>query len=162
MINLSLNELKLIAKTRNIKDYKNKSENDLIKILSEPKPKINLSKKKVEEIKKDFNELRYEFSKSKINEFRRSLYNIKNQKNLSAPEIKETEKNLLELEKSLYNFKKYYDYRYQGIEDIGNLFYEVDEDYYKPIKTKSAFNGNYIEYESKGDKDKNLSPYILM
>ena len=51
MINLSLNELKLIAKTRNIKDYKNKSENDLIKILSEPKPKINLSKKKVKEIK---------------------------------------------------------------------------------------------------------------
>ena len=29
---------------------------------------------------------------------------------------------------------------------------------YKPIKTKSAFNGNYIEYESRGDKDKNLSP----
>ena len=98
MINLSLSELNLNAKSRNIKDYKNKSENDLIKILSEPKPKINLCKKKVEEIKKDFNELRYEFSKSKINEFRRSLYNIKNQKNLSAPEIKETEKNLLELE----------------------------------------------------------------
>ena len=50
MINLSLNELKLIAKSRNIKDYKNKSENDLIKILSEPKPKINLSKKKIKEI----------------------------------------------------------------------------------------------------------------
>ena len=32
------------------------------------------------------------------------------------------------------------------------------EDYYGPTKTKSAFNGNYIEYESKGDKDKNLSP----
>ena len=57
MINLSLNELKLIAKTRNIKDYKNKSENDLIKILSEPKPKINLSKKKVKEIKKYFSKL---------------------------------------------------------------------------------------------------------
>ena len=26
------------------------------------------------------------------------------------------------------------------------------------MKTKSAFNGNYIEYESKGDKDKNLLP----
>ena len=75
MLNLSLNELKLVAKSRNIKDYKNKSENDLIKILSEPKPKINLSKNK---IKKDFNKLRHGFSKSKINEFRRSLYNIKN------------------------------------------------------------------------------------
>ena len=26
------------------------------------------------------------------------------------------------------------------------------------MKTKSAFNSNYIEYESRGDKDKNLSP----
>ena len=29
--------------------------------------------------------------------------------------------------------------------------------FYKKIRTKSAFNGNYIEYESKGKKDKNLS-----
>ena len=101
MINLSLNELKLIAKIRNIKDNKNKSENDLIKILSKPKPKINLSKKKIKEIKKYFSEVRYKFSKSKINEFRRSLYNIKNQKNLSRAEIKENEKNLLELESFL-------------------------------------------------------------
>ena len=92
MINLSLNELKLIAKIRNIKDNKNKSENDLIKILSKPKPKINLSKKKIKEIKKYFSEVRYKFSKSKINEFRRSLYNInKKQKNLSTAERKEIE-----------------------------------------------------------------------
>ena len=32
------------------------------------------------------------------------------------------------------------------------------KNYYKPIKTKSAFNGNYIEYESKGDKKRNLLP----
>ena len=64
-MNLSLNEFKLVEKNRNIKDYKNKSENNLIKILSKPKPKTNLSKKKIKEIKKDFNELRYGFSKSK-------------------------------------------------------------------------------------------------
>ena len=53
MINLSLKEWKLIAETRNIKDYKNKSENDFLKkILTEPKPKINLSKNKIKEIKK--------------------------------------------------------------------------------------------------------------
>ena len=33
---------------------------------------------------------------------------------------------------------------------------KLDEGYYKPIKTKSFFNGNYIEYESKGVKDKNV------
>ena len=33
----------------------------------------------------------------------------------------------------------------------------IDEDYYKPIIVKGAFNGNYIQYEIKGDKGKNLS-----
>ena len=33
----------------------------------------------------------------------------------------------------------------------------IDEDYYKPIIAKSAFDGSYIQYESKGDKGKNLS-----
>ena len=36
---------------------------------------------------------------------------------------------------------------------MGILFGEVDEDYYKLIKTKSAFNGSYIEYKSTEDKD---------
>ena len=35
---------------------------------------------------------------------------------------------------------------------------KIKINYYKPIKTKGAFNNNYIEYESRGDKDKNLSP----
>ena len=33
----------------------------------------------------------------------------------------------------------------------------VDEDYYKPIVTNNAFNNNYIQYESKGNKDKILT-----
>ena len=77
MINVSLDELKLIAKSRDFKDYKEKSEENLIKILSEPKPKISLSKKKIKEIEKDLGELRLMFSKSKTNKFRRTLYNIK-------------------------------------------------------------------------------------
>ena len=60
-INLSLNEFKLIAKSRSIKDYKNKSEEYLTKILSDWKPKISLFKKKLEEIKKDLSELRHRF-----------------------------------------------------------------------------------------------------
>ena len=38
MINLSLDEPGLIAQTRNISDFENKSKEDLIKALSEPKP----------------------------------------------------------------------------------------------------------------------------
>ena len=40
------------------------------------------------------------------------------------------------------------------------LFNELDEvDYYEPKKVKSAFNGSYVLYESKGDKDNILSLY---
>ena len=51
-------------------------------MLNKSKPKITLFfKKKVEDIKKDFSELRHSLSnrlsKSKINKFIRSLYNIK-------------------------------------------------------------------------------------
>ena len=39
MINLSLDELKLIAQSRKISDYENKSEKDLVKALIKSKPK---------------------------------------------------------------------------------------------------------------------------
>ena len=58
MINLLLNELKLIAKNSDIKDYESKSADDLIEILSEPKIKISLSKKRIKKIRDEFNELR--------------------------------------------------------------------------------------------------------
>ena len=38
MINLSFDELRLMAQIRNISDYKNKSKEDLIKVISETKP----------------------------------------------------------------------------------------------------------------------------
>ena len=34
---------------------------------------------------------------------------------------------------------------------------DPEKDHYNPIKTVSAFNNNYIQYESIGDKDKNSS-----
>ena len=121
----------------------------------------NFNNARIKKIREDFNKLRDRFLKPKIKEIRRNLYEIENKENLSKSKIKEIEQNLVELEENLYNFKKYHDYdddKYYGIREIRNLFDEVDEDYYKPIKTKSAFNGNYVEYESKGDKNKHLSP----
>ena len=63
--------------------------------------------------------------------------------------------------KNLFKPIKYYDYEdieYKGIRNVSNLFdFSVDEDYYKPIITDSAFNNNYIQYESMGGKDKNIS-----
>ena len=34
---------------------------------------------------------------------------------------------------------------------------DPEKDQYNPIKTVSAFNNNYIQYESIGDKNKNSS-----
>ena len=74
MVSLSLNELKLVAESRGIKDYENKSEDQLIKILSETRPKTSLSKKRIKEIGEKFSESKDKFSKSKIKEIRRNLY----------------------------------------------------------------------------------------
>ena len=35
--------------------------------------------------------------------------------------------------------------------------FSISEDYYKPIIVNNAFNNNYIQYESKRDKDKILT-----
>ena len=98
MINLSLIELKLKTQSRNISDYENKSEKDLVKALSEPKPepkpKIRRNQKKLEEIRKDFNKLRHKFSKKEIDRYRKAFYDIKNYKHLSISEIKKVRKNL--------------------------------------------------------------------
>ena len=125
------------------------------------KPKTNFSKARIEKIRKEFNESRHNFSKSKINEIRRNLYDIENEKSLFESKRKEIEKNLTELEENLSKTKKYYDYdgiEYKGRRNIKNFFdLLIDEDYYELIITKVAFNNNYIQYESKGDKGKNLS-----
>ena len=61
MLNQSLDELKVIAKKRGIKRYKSMSKDDLIKILSEPKTKLKLSKDRLKGIRKYFNKLRERF-----------------------------------------------------------------------------------------------------
>ena len=164
MLNISLNELKLVAESRGIKDYRSMSKERLLSALSKSKlveSKISFDDKKLKKIREDFNKLGDRFLKLKIEEIRKNLYEIKNKKNLSYSKIKEIEENLLELEKIFSRLKKYRDYddaEYKGIRDIWNLFNQsIDKDYYKPIKTNSAFNGNYIKYESNGDKNKNLS-----
>ena len=106
-LNLSLEELKktakLLAEERGIKDYKSMSEDRLLSALisSKPvkkreKPKINFSKEEIEKINKEFNESRDKCSKSKINETRRNLYEIKTKKKSFALKMKKIEENFLE------------------------------------------------------------------
>ena len=42
------------------------------------------------------------------------------------------------------------------IRDIRTLFEQQEENYYKPKKVSNFWNNNYIEYESNGDKNRNL------
>ena len=163
MPNLSLNGLNQIAKMRHIKGYQSMSK----VLLMIERSVNNFNNDRTKKIREDFNKLRDRFLKPKIKEIRRSLYEIVNKKNLSKSKIKEIERYLIELENSLSKPNMYYDYdddKYYGKREIENLFGEIDEVYYKPIKTKSAFDGNYTEYESKGDKDKSVSlrEYLYM
>ena len=153
MIILSLNELKLIAKNRNLRDYESKSEEHLTKILSKPKPRTSITRKKLKEIKKGFSELRYTFSWEEIDKFRKSFYNIKNQKNLYASEIREAEKNLIELDERLQSIK-FFDDDYNDDKKLNSIKRLYD------VKTDEGFAGkknNYIEHISEGDYYKNLS-----
>ena len=74
MRNLSSNELKLIVKSRGVKGYKNKSKDELAKILSKPESNISSLKLRIKDIREEFNELRDRFLKPKIKEIEGSLY----------------------------------------------------------------------------------------
>ena len=119
--------------------------------------KSNYNNARIEKIMKKFNRLRHRFQKPTI--IGKKLYKIRKNENPSRLEKEENGKYITELEKELNKRNKYYDRNdshYYGIRDTINLLDEIDEDYYKPIKVNDAFN-NYTEYESRGEKDKNLS-----
>ena len=162
-LDLSLNELRLIGEPRNISDYENKSAKDLIKSLRGSRPRLGIKKDKLKEVKEDFYNLRYKFSKKDADKYRKLFYNIKNYRNLSEPEIEEIRKKFNKLEKSL-NFKKPYknintihyeglnsgkepnveddDHdEYKKLESVRRLFEDLNRDYYKPTVVDRGFAG---------------------
>ena len=98
MLNLSLNELKLVAKRRDIRDYKSISKERLLIALSESgsvKSATLLSKssfddKMFKKIREYFNELRDRLLKPQRDD-KKPLLHKKKQKNLSA-ELHSTQK----------------------------------------------------------------------
>ena len=68
-INLSLNELILIAEHRNISDYEKKSVKDLIKAFRGSRPRLGIKKNKLKEIKENFYNLRHVFSKKDVDKY---------------------------------------------------------------------------------------------
>ena len=114
---------------------------------------INNSIKEVREL---FNEIRSNLSREEINGIRKELY----KKEKYSLTNKQT--NVLKnIGRYLKNFKKYLE-KLQKYQD--NITYGLDylfneEDYYKPTEVKSPFDGNYVLYESRGDKDGKLALY---
>ena len=67
-------------------------------------------------------------------------------------------KNISKYLKKLNNdLKKYQDNITYGLDYLFNELNE--EDYYKPTEVKSAFDGSYMLFESRGDKDAKLALY---
>ena len=147
----------LLAKKRNIKNYKSKSSDRLYNIFK----KQSKNKKRIDDIREELKNPKYNISKSESKNIKRNLYNIEKQRKIS---LKKTSKYLDELDKRILRLDKYHDYNdfeYKGIKDIENLFkISIDKDYYKPKLNKSGYNKNYAQYESKGDKILSLKEYL--
>ena len=94
--NLSLEEsryiIEFLARKRNVNNYKDKSNDELLHALKESgkqeKSKNNQqqikskNKERIEVIREQFKELAYKLSKSELKEIKRRLYMLKNKKGL--------------------------------------------------------------------------------
>ena len=162
-LNLNLKDLKLskedsrdiielLAKKRNIKNYKRKSDDKLLQAIKEnnTSKKQPKNKKRIDSIREDFKNLSYKLSKSELKEIKNNLDNIEKTKQFDS---KKTSKRLNDLEKKLIELKKYHNHdddEYRGIKDIKYLFQlSIDEDYYKPVLFTSGYNNNYANMKVK-------------
>ena len=149
--------IEILAKKRNIKNYKSKSSDRLYNIFK----KQSKNKKRIDDIIEELKNPKYNISKSESKDIKRNLYNIEKQRKLR---LKKTSKYLDELDERITRLDKYHDYddfEYKGIKDIDDLFkISIDKDYYKRKLNKSGYNKNYALYRSKGGKILNIKEYL--
>ena len=151
--------VEFLAKKRNIKNYKNKSSDRVYQIFK----KQSKNKKRIDDIKDELKNPTYNISKSESKDIKRTLYIIEKRNIVGS---KKNKRYLDELDKKILKLDKYHDYddyEYKGIKDIKDLFkLSSDKDHYKPTLVKSGYNGNYVQYESKGDKILTLKEYLTL
>ena len=167
MCGLSRDEFEQIAEIRRIKNYEDMKKEDLISLLKSKESIAELfngNSNEISDIRRILNRLKEILPKKDRKEIKDELYKIEHQRNDSEAETEENGEYLRKLvrilndkeEHSLYDRD---DFDYYGIRDIENLFDEAsEEDYYKPIFTKSSHNCNY-KHKSNGDIEKRLSVY---
>ena len=151
--------MQLVAKKRNIKNHKNKSSNRFYKIFN----KQSKNKRRIDDIKDELKNPTYNILKSESKDIKRNLYNIEKRNIVGS---KKTKRYLDELDKKMLKLDKYHDYddyEYKGIKDTKNLFkLSIDKDHCRPTLVKSGYNGNYVQYKSKGDKVLTLNEYLAL
>ena len=121
----------------------------------------------IKEVRKLFNELRSNLSSEETKKTRKELYKketvydfLKEKDGLTYKEnivLKNIGKYLKKLNNDLKKLQKYQDDITYGLDYLFNELNE--EDYYEPKEIKSAFDGSYMLYESRGDKDNKLALY---
>ena len=154
---------------RKIRNYEEISNEELIVSLLKSKQSIaelfnnNLDDDKISDIGRTLNRLRDILPKNYRKEIKKNLYEIENKKNLPEAEKEENDQYLRKSVRVLNNKEKHHpyyrdDFDYHKIWDVESLFDKVsEEDYYKLILIKSSFKGKCKYYESRDDKEKNLS-----
>ena len=122
------------------------------------------NKERIDIIREFLKDLSYKLSKSELKEIKTNLYNIEKRKQFN---LEGTNKYLNELDKKILELDRYHqdygDSEYIGVKDVRDLFkLSVNEDYYKPKLTKSGYDGNYTQYENKGDRILSIQEYLTL
>ena len=116
--------IELLAKKRNIKKYKCKSNDKILQAIKENKinKQPHKNKERIDNIREDLKDLSYKLSKDELQKIRVDLYNIKKTTQFNS---KRTNKYLNDLDEKILKLEKYHhhdDYEYRGIKNIKDLF----------------------------------------
>ena len=122
--------------------------------------------KGIKDVRELFNRHRSNLSRKETKRIRNKLYkkeaiyNFLKEKDGLTNKEKIVLKNIGKYLKKLNDLKKLHKYQDNVMYGLDYLFNEVNEkDYYEPKEIKSAFDGSYILYESRGDKDAKLASW---
>ena len=128
----------------------------------------NIDINAIKEVTELFNELRSNIIRKERHNIREKLhkkevvYNYWKEKEQEGSLTNKQEKVLKKIIRFLKKLKKDLEklqkYQYNITDGLDYLFNKInEEDYYEPAEIKSAFDGSYILYESRGDKDAKLA-----
>ena len=121
-------------------------------------------KREIKAIRKIFNNNHDCPSRNEINRIRPNLYKkqliydfFKTKPNLNDDKRRVFKRTPRYLKKLHNDLSKRGNYQKNYLYGIYRLFH--DDAYYEPVEVKSAFNGNYVLYESNGDKIRSFSVF---